>query len=332
MTTVQFADGNAVLDAIADVRNDATETNWTLAKHKDNEVHLLQQAAKGSGGVSELVANLDRDAVMYGLLRITQKIDLSTTVKFVYIYFVGENVPFVKQGRLGIVQGDVKRHFAPFHIDFELNRPEELNEEIVNTKLAQNSGKQDNVRDNIRNDPNARERGFTATTTGVPVARKSNFGFQGNAPAAQAASPGLNIDQALLDAVKDVRDDKTETNWCLGKYDNDDVKKGIVLAGKGNGGVSEMVNGLGPDTVAYGFLRVIDVIEGITTVKFVFINYIGAEVSIMKKAKVSTHKGAITGGFGSFHLDIDVSSPFEINDDIVKDRVASTSGSKSKVR
>jgi len=30
MTTIQFADGSAVTDAIADVRNDATETNWTL--------------------------------------------------------------------------------------------------------------------------------------------------------------------------------------------------------------------------------------------------------------------------------------------------------------
>ncbi len=32
--------------------------------------------------------------------------------------------------------------------------------------------------------------------------------------------------------------------------------------------------------------------------RFVFINYIGADVSITKKAKVSTHKGAITSGFG----------------------------------
>ncbi len=35
-----------------------------------------------------------------------------------------------------------------------------------------------------------------------------------------------------MDAVRDVRDNKTETMWCLGKYENDDVKKSIVFAGK----------------------------------------------------------------------------------------------------
>jgi hypothetical protein len=330
-TTVQFADGSAVQDAIAAVRNDATEVNWTLAKHKDNEVTWIQQAASGTGGVNELVANLDRGAVMYGLVRLTQKIDLSTTVKFVYIYFVGDEVPFIKQGRIGIVQGDVKRYFAPFHIDFEITRPEELNEDIVMTKLLQNSGKMDNVRDNIRNDPTVKERGFTATSTGVPVARKSNFGFQGQTATAQGAV-SVQIDESLIEAAKDVRDNKTETNWCLGKYENEDVKKSIVAVGKGSGGVSEMIEHLSPETIAYGLVRVTDVIEGISTVKFVYINYIGAEVGFMKKAKISTHKGAITSAFGSYHVDFDVSSARELSDDIVHEKVASNSGSKSKVR
>lgn len=116
------------------------------AKHKDNEPGWVIQSGSGSGGVAELVENLDKDAVQYGLckspsfffvffffavvpthspflfsplwspsvcsVRISQKIDLSTTVKFVYIYYVGENVPFVKQGRIGIVHGDAKRYFS----------------------------------------------------------------------------------------------------------------------------------------------------------------------------------------------------------------------------
>lgn len=103
---------------------------------------------------------------------------------------------------------------------------------------------------------------------------------------------------ALVDAVKDVRDDKTETTWVLGKYEDDDVKKNIILAGKGSGSLDEMLELVSTESIAYGFTRVTDVIESIKTVKFVFINFIGHDVGIMKKAKISTHKGAIQSAFG----------------------------------
>jgi len=331
MTSVQFTDGNAVVDAIADLRNDSTPTNWVLAKHTNNEINLVELACSGSGGVQELLDNLSADSVMYGLVRETEQIDLSTTVKFVYIYFVGEEVPFAKRGRIGIVQGDVKRYFSPFHIDFEITRPDEISPEILKRKIAENSGRIDNVRENVRNDPLARERGFTSSSTNAPVARKNNFGYQGQTPST-TGSVNVVIHESLTEAIRDVRDDRTETRWCIGKYEDDDVKKPVVFVDKGNGGVDEFINYLIADTIAYALVRVTDVIEGISTVKFVFINYIGSDVGVMKKAKISTHKGGITSAFGPFHVDFDVSSPREISDDIILHKVASNSGSKSKVR
>jgi len=44
-------------------------------------------------------------------VRVTEQIDLSTTVKFVYVYFSGEQVPFTKRGRMGVVHGSVRQHF-----------------------------------------------------------------------------------------------------------------------------------------------------------------------------------------------------------------------------
>ena len=39
------------------------------AKHKDNEPGWVIQSGSGSGGVAELVENLDKDAVQYGLCK-----------------------------------------------------------------------------------------------------------------------------------------------------------------------------------------------------------------------------------------------------------------------
>jgi len=331
MTTVQFTDGNAVVDAIADLRNDSTQTNWVLAKHTNNEINLIELAGTGSGGVQELLDNLSPDNVMYGLVRETEQIDLSTTVKFVFVYFVGEEVPFAKRGRIGIVQGDVKRYFSPFHIDFDITRPDELSLDLVKRKIAENSGRFDNVRENVRNDPSVRERGFISSSTNAPVARKSNYGYQGQKPSATGAV-NVVIHESLTEAIRDVRDDRSETRWCIGKYEDDDVKKPVVLVDRGSGGVDEFSSYLASDSIAYALVRVTDVIEGISTVKFVFINYMGSDVGVMKKAKISTHKGGITTAFGPFHVDFDVSSPREISDDIILNKVASNSGSKSKVR
>lgn len=38
-------------------------------------------------------------------------IDMSTAIKFIYVHWVGTNVPFAKRGRYGVVSGSVKNLF-----------------------------------------------------------------------------------------------------------------------------------------------------------------------------------------------------------------------------
>jgi len=84
--------------------------------------------------------------------------------------------------------------------------------------------------------------------------------------------------------------------------------------------------------IGYGLIRVVDVIEGIKTVKFAFITYVGHEVSVMKKAKVSTNKGSVAGVFAPFHVTLEVGSTNELSDEILLSTVQEASGSKSKVK
>ena len=45
-------------------------------------------------------------------VRLEETIDMSTTIKFVYIRWTGPNVPFTKRGKYGVVHGSIEEHFT----------------------------------------------------------------------------------------------------------------------------------------------------------------------------------------------------------------------------
>jgi len=327
---VKIENEAALLDAIKGVRNDNTETNLALAGHIEGNLDTVRLVGSGKGGVDDLVAHLDSATVQYGLVRHTQKIDLSTTVKFIYIYFVGANVPALQRGKIGTAHGEIKKHFHPFHIDFEITDANEIDNTLLEKKLNENNGKVNNIRDRSY-ESSAHERGFTATSTKTAVPKKSNFGFQGqNSETKTAAS--ISASSEVTSAITDVRNDKSETNWIVSAYEDNDTKKPLKLVASGSGGVDDLVNHLSSDLIAYIFIRVIDIIEGIKTVKFGFITFIGPDVSIMKKAKVATNKGGVTALFTPAHVTLEIASSHEISDEILLNTIQDASGSKSKVK
>jgi len=64
----------------------------------------------------------------------------------------------------------------------------------------------------------------------------------------------------------------------------------------------------------------------------VFIIYIGEKVPGVKKARIATQKGAITEFFGQYHVDVTVSNPSELTEDLIKSVVAAAAGTKSNVK
>jgi len=327
---VKIEEESVLIEAIKDVRNDGTETNWVLAGHVEGNLDTVRLVGSGTGGVDELVSRLDTATIQYGLVRNSQKIDLSTTVKFIYIYFVGANVPALQRGKIGTAHGEIKKHFHPFHIDFEITDPGEVDTALLEKKLNENSGKVNNVRE-VSHETTVHERGFTSGSTKSSAPKKSNFGFQGQSAESKGGSQ-IPVRQEVTDAIMDVKKDKSETNWIVTSYEENDTKKPLKLVASGTGGVDDLVDHLGTDLIAYVFIRVIDIIEGIKTVKFAFITFIGPDVSIMKKAKVATNKGGVTSLFAPAHVTLEISSPNEISDEILLSTIQEASGSKSKVK
>jgi hypothetical protein len=115
VSTLEFIDEAALREAIARVRrDDDPSVDFCVARFEGNKLTLHET---GSGSVEALKACLRHDEFMYGLVRVYEKIDSSTTVKFAYIRWLPNGVSATIKGRLGVLAGAVTRIFEPFHGD-----------------------------------------------------------------------------------------------------------------------------------------------------------------------------------------------------------------------
>lgn len=332
-------------DGLANVRSDASDTNWAIYGHVDgnpNEVCFLDS---GSGGPEEFASRVDDAQYLYGLLRFEETIDMSTTVKFVYVHWMGKSVPFVKRGKFGVVQGSIENQFSPYHLSLEADSPDELTADYIMTKIQENSGTKSKVLE--ASEGKARpERGFTSGTTtkmdsfvgSTPTksAALTNIGRQGSSfkgfTTTAKSSVGFKIDDQVNEGIREVRSDENETNWCAVGYEGNNPKNPLILLGSGKGTVEDIRDFCKEDNAVYGLFRVTDVVDDIPTVKFAFIQWVGESLKPMAKAKISTYKGSLEDLFKPFHVSIFATSSSEINQRVVMDKVMAASGSKSYVK
>ncbi|KAL3894233.1 MAG: hypothetical protein SGCHY_005395 [Lobulomycetales sp.] len=350
---------SSVVEAIAAVRNDSAPQNWVIAGHQTLSPDSVSLVATGEGGFQEMVKSFDSSKVQYALLRVTTKVDFSDTVKFVYIYLLGEEVPMMKKGRLGVCKGEAQAKFQPYHVDFEISTASEITFQEVENKVKDAAGTLNKSHD-ASFSIGKQERGYTtlskhvdgaASASGAAPAvgsmRSLNKSFSKLNEATPTAKPLgasksslvgsqnlLVFTDALMDAIKQVKDDSSNIAWVVGSYTDNDVNKPIDLVRTGTmeEGVAAAKACFKDNNIAYALVRVIDKIDGHDTVKFAFINWIGEKAGFMKKAKVGTHKGDIGEAFSQYHVDFTISEAREISDEIVLQKVQRYSGSKSFVK
>jgi len=374
---VKFDDENTVRDAIDSVHNDDSDITWCCVTHLNDDPNILTLQSTGKGDVEEMLSSLSDSKVQYCLYRSTLQVDLSETVKFTFIYNLGDKVSFFKKGRFGIVKGDACKYFEPYHIDFEITNPKELNTDIIEKKLKEAAGvaivAKNEANENIdavpQHDvvmeeaapvaaPAQTTNGVNTPTPSTPTIAvpnnsvsslnnsSSNLNKKFDSPQMKkqisfnskaltrphmAKTDEVKFDDSIIDGISKVRNDEDPTNWVIGTYQDDDISKPVVLMASGTGDCDEMKENFVPEKICYSLLRVIDVYENIPTVKFVFIYWLGSKVSVMKKAKISVHKGKVNEMFSNFHVDFMVSSINEISQDIVMRKVSQYSGSRSMV-
>lgn len=83
----------------------------TFVGNKGAAANQLRFGGSGSGGVDELKGSLPEDNIVFALVRVTDKIDMSVTVKFAWINWVGSKTPRMMQSKLSVLMGAIKQFF-----------------------------------------------------------------------------------------------------------------------------------------------------------------------------------------------------------------------------
>ncbi|GAM25883.1 hypothetical protein SAMD00019534_090580 [Acytostelium subglobosum LB1] len=315
---IALADESSSRAALRSFRSDDSGINWILFGYEGSSIVLL---GSGSGGPSELIANLNDDMVAYGLTRSVEKIDNSNTVKFAKITWIGEGINRMLRARLGTHSGFIKELLSPYHVDIQATTRSEISEEIIIDTITKNSGTQSRVLADA----------VSPRATAVPT-RSTGGVYKGTSPSSVPTSSGAPViaEEDVRAAIKDVRSDSTPTNWTLIGYKPNNTTLTVIASG--NGDADELASHLQSNIVAYGLIRVRTQFDLSEITQFVWVNFVGEDIPRMFRAKLGTHSGIVKDVFSPYHVDIQANTPSEVNAEIVLTRVTSNAGTLSKVR
>jgi len=322
MADINWAAGEEarVAQGIKDVRNDASDVDWTLvtfASTSGASSTQLKQAGTGTGGITALKGHLPEDNIAFALVRVTDKIDMSVTVKFVWINWIGPKTPRMMQSKLSVQLGAIKQYFQPFSTDLTIHNQDELSHEIVMERVLAYSVSGNKVID------------ATGGAAYRAVAATSGTGKVSAATGKMADGP-VTFADGLRQQVNAIRDDNSGVNWVLIGY-SEPSKPHLILLGKGSGGVSELKSHLSADNVAYGLVRKIERIDDTDAVKFCYIRWIGKDIPFMQRAKLGTHSGDISEFFHPYHTSLDAPELVDVTDENVMKLIQTASGTYKHV-
>uniref|UniRef100_A0A671KZR9 Drebrin-like protein A n=1 Tax=Sinocyclocheilus anshuiensis TaxID=1608454 RepID=A0A671KZR9_9TELE len=127
---------------------------------------------------------------------------------------------------------------------------------------------------------------------------------------------------ALTDAYNEVVNGRTATNWVLFTYEGN--SNDIRVAGKGDGGLEEMVEELNSGKIMYAFCKVLDPSSGVP--KFVLINWTGEGVKDIRKGVCANHVHSMANFLRGAHVTINARSDDDVEPAAIMEKVAKGSG------
>ncbi|KAJ2758015.1 hypothetical protein IWQ57_006941, partial [Coemansia nantahalensis] len=133
-------------------------------------------------------------------------------------------------------------------------------------------------------------------------------------------------DPEIAKAYEDVRDDKSKTAWLLLTFDKD-RKDALAVSQTGTGGIDELKEHLEADAAAFGYIRVPMSNDALSQrTKFVLVVWIGQNVSVMRRAKLSVQKADVIKVLRNYSVEIPASEHCELVADDVLVRLRKAGG------
>jgi len=341
INTDSFSEGQeAVREALLCVRSDADETTWALFEFDGSKLVVCD---KGTGTVDEeLIPKLRSNAMMFALVRKIERFELTDTVKFAFITYIGAEAPVMLRGRLNAYSSMIDDVFSPYHVVVHPEVPSEISDKIIVDAIAAASGTADHVLDAPAT-PVAAEPAPAPAPAAAPVEEKPK---PKPAPKPASTTPKkveqpktgdeprprdalyFNEEEACRAAIAEVRNDECPTVWVV--FGADKPTGGARMLGKGVE-ADEMYSLLTDKVVAWVLLRRTLKIDDSETTKFVFINWIGDNIPRMLRARLGTWSGVVQEFLQPYHVDINASSLDEITEDILMNTIEEAAGTKIHV-
>jgi hypothetical protein len=102
-------------EAQAALFNINSTSGWLLLNYVGpSTVHF---SAGGEDGIEDLSQQLEDDQIQYGLIRISLEENGRTTIRDVFITWIGPNVGIIEKGKKTAFLGDAQSYLQPFHSD-----------------------------------------------------------------------------------------------------------------------------------------------------------------------------------------------------------------------
>nr|ACO10321.1 Coactosin-like protein [Caligus rogercresseyi] len=124
-------------------------------------------------------------------------------------------------------------------------------------------------------------------------------------------------------AYEDVRSDTSDTEWAVFKFEGN--KLGVTATGND---FNEFKSCFGNEDRGFGYIRIMTGDEMSKRSKFVLVTWVGPQVSVMKKAKMSTDKALMKDVIQNLSVELQLESHFEFNHDHFKHEVDRASGAR----
>eukprot|EP01111_Echinosteliopsis_oligospora_P002271 TRINITY_DN1331_c0_g1_i2.p1 TRINITY_DN1331_c0_g1~~TRINITY_DN1331_c0_g1_i2.p1 ORF type:complete len:444 (+),score=171.90 TRINITY_DN1331_c0_g1_i2:69-1400(+) len=130
--SIQF--GSGVSEAVLDVKNEGSSTNWALFGYKP-KTNELKVDGTGDGDLSEFVEELNDGKVLFGFVGFT----INQTHKYLYVPWCGEGVDGMRKGLFGQHAQEMEKWLGQggrgFHLQINARTTSDLKESIVLEQL-----------------------------------------------------------------------------------------------------------------------------------------------------------------------------------------------------
>lgn len=301
--------------AFAAVKSDTDDTNWLLIGYENPKT--LKILGSGSGGVDEMASHLDDTQIFYGYFRVVEQVDKSVTAKFGTLKLMTNNVSPLLRGKVATHSGFIQSLLQPSQVSFDLLDKADFSAEIVMAKLGAYTGTRTNVT----------EKKTDMLGSGRAVGQPSSYGKAGSNVASNAAAAStlsFTDETAFRAAISAVREDSNPSTWMVSEWA---AKNTLGLLGCGEGALDQLLEVVNDNNACFALLRVSDVYDGHTTVKFVYLQFKPNSLSPLTRGAIGTMTGAIEKLFHPYHVALELENRGEISQDLVMKKVQAASGS-----